>query len=452
MQAPNEGPCYVATSGCAVARLIIVDDEPVVLTLLAAVFRTPSPRPEDAGIELEVVTCATGLAAIAAMEAHGVDVLLTDKNLPDVGGLEVSRRARQLYPDVEIIVITGYASLDTALAAMELDVFDYIVKPPKDIHDVRRKVYQALAKQRMARENVRLVADLADRNHRLEQTLGELRELQAELIQTEKLAGIGTLAAGIAHEISSPLFGVMGLAEAILEEDDRELVRGYASEIVEYSRSIKDIVVQLTGYSRAASAEYHTTVDLPKVIEDAVKLVVRSTSFDPARVTVEVQAASERGGLPLYVNARTSELQQVFVNLVKNAIEAVVERHGTALRAGEPFGGRVELRLGRSSATVRAGDGPPRVVEHVWCSVSDNGPGIPVERVPLIFDPFFTTKPPGRGTGLGLNIVYRILTKYRGQITVEQSSPQGTTFLVRFPVDADPSADAGDRVSAHGPP
>jgi two-component system NtrC family sensor kinase len=421
-----------------VARLIIVDDEPVVLGLLAAVFRGDG-APTDGAAPLEVVRCADGRSAIEAMEQGGVDVLLTDKNLPDVGGLEVARRARQLQPDVEIIVITGYASLDTALAAMELDVFDYIVKPPKDIHDVRRKVHQALAKQRMARENVRLMADLADRNVRLEQTLEELRELQAELIQSEKLAGIGTLAAGIAHEISSPLFGVMGLAEAILEEDDRELVRGYASEIVDYARSIKDIVVQLTGYSRAASAEYHTTVDLPKVVEDAVKLVVRSTSFDPSRVTVRVQGPDERGGAPLFVNARTSELQQVFVNLVKNAVEAVVERHGASSRTGQAFEGWVRLEIGRS-ASARA-DG--RHVEHVWATVSDNGPGIPAERVPVIFDPFFTTKPPGRGTGLGLNIVYRILTKYRGQISVDSREGEGTTFLVRFPVDLGETAERG---------
>ncbi len=404
-------------------RLIIVDDEPVVLSLLAAVFRA------EAGVTLDVVTCATGGAAVAAMEQGGVDVLLTDKNLPDIGGLEVARRARTLQPDVEIIVVTGYASLDTALAAMELDVFDYIVKPPKDIHDVRRKVHQALAKQRVTRENTRLLADLADRNTRLEATLEELKELQAELVQSEKLAGIGTLAAGIAHEISSPLFGVMGLAEAILEEDDRELVRGYASEIVDYARSIKDIVVQLTGYSRAASAEYHTTVDLPKVVEDAVKLVVRSTPFDPARVTVEIQPASERGGAPLFVNARTSELQQVFVNLVKNAVEAVAERHGSSSRSGEPFAGWVKVEVGRS--------GSGRGAEHVWARISDNGPGIPPDRVSVIFDPFFTTKPPGRGTGLGLNIVYRILTKYRGQVAVDRTGPDGTTFVVRFPVDDD---------------
>lgn len=393
----------------AEGRLIIVDDEPVVLDLLAAVFQG-----EDG---LEVVRCPDGKRALEAMAA-GVDVLLTDKNLPDVGGLELARRAREVQPDAEVIVITGYASLDTALAAMELDVFDYIVKPPKDIFDVKRKVKQAFEKQRMGRENRRLLVELQQRNGELEGALAELRELQAELIQSEKLAGIGTLAAGIAHEISSPLFGVMGLAEAIHDEDDLELVRGYASEIVEYARTIKDIVVQLSGYSRTAESEYHTTVDLPRVIDDAARLVVRSLSFDPRCVVME----AEEG---LYVNARTSEVQQVFVNLVKNAVEAVLERYGH----DDPFPGRVTIRAGRTP-------------KQVWASVGDNGPGIPKDRQSAIFDPFYTTKPPGRGTGLGLNIVYRILTKYRGQVTVESVEGEGATFVVRFPVEDGPTDSA----------
>ena len=389
------------------ARLVVVDDEPVVLNLLAAMF--------DGEHELETVRCSDGRAALAAM-AQGVDILLTDKNLPDIGGLELARRARERVPDVEIIIITGYASLDTALAAMELDVYDYIVKPPKDIHEFRRKVRQALEKQRMGRENRRLMGDLRERNRALEHALGELKEVQAELIQSEKLAGIGTLAAGIAHEIASPLFGVMGLAEAILEEDDTELVRGYAREIVEYAGTIKDIVVQLSGYSRTAATEYHTTVDLPRVIDDAVRLVVRSVSFDPTCVIVEAEPE-------LFVNARTSEVQQVFVNLVKNAVEALIERYGQ-LSPGSPFAGRVAVRAGRDHKSV-------------WATVADNGPGIPTDRLGAIFDPFYTTKPPGRGTGLGLNIVYRILTKYRGQVTVESSEGEGAMFTVRFPVEDD---------------
>ena len=384
-------------------RLIIVDDEPVILKLLASVF---AGEPD-----LEVVACPDGTSALAAM-ADGVDVLLTDKNLPDVGGLELAAKAREGH-ECEVIVITGYASLDTALEAMQLDVFDYIVKPPKDIFDVKRKVKQALDKLHMARENRRLMASLEQRNVELGAALDELREIQAELIQSEKLAGIGTLAAGIAHEVSSPLFGVMGLAEAILDEPDRDLVEGYAREIVDYSQTIKDIVVQLTGYSRSAQAESRQPVALASVIDDALKLVARSTAFDPACLE---RALDPEAVVP----GRASELQQVFVNLVKNAVEAVVDHHASE---GGAFGGRVSVVCRRDDDAVVA-------------VVRDNGPGIPQERLGAIFDPFYTTKPVGRGTGLGLNIVYRIVTKYRGQITVESPPGEGTTFTLRLPGEA----------------
>ena len=285
-------------------RLVIVDDEPVILELLSTVF-------EDE--PYEVVAVPDGAGARAAFANGGVDVLLTDKNLPDIGGLELLQHAKRLQDDAEGIIITGYASLDTVLAAMQLDAFDYIVKPPKDIFDVKRKVKQAFNKIEMGRENRRLMGALTDRNSALEKALSDLREVQAELIQSEKLAGIGTLAAGIAHEISSPLFGVMGLAEAITEEDDRELVQGYAKEIVDYSRTIKEIVVQLSGYSRSAEMEYHTTIDLPAVIEDAVKLVTRSLAIHPEteRVQAPAQGEIDRGLGHLLVFEKGADLETV---------------------------------------------------------------------------------------------------------------------------------------------
>ncbi|MBT3223866.1 MAG: hypothetical protein HN348_32765, partial [Proteobacteria bacterium] len=285
-------------------------------------------------------------------------------------------------------------------------------KPPKNIFDVQKKVRQAFERIAVVRENQRLVEHLRAKNHELEETLRALKDLQQELIQSEKLAGIGTLAAGIAHEISSPLFGVMGLAEAIGEEEDLTLIHGYAKDIVEYSRNIKDIVVQLSGYSRASESEYLTTVELPRVVEDAVLLVTRSTTFEATGVAIQAQEGD------LFVNARTNEIQQVYVNLMKNAIDAVADRWGEESECG-----RVTIEIGRGE-------------KYVWSKVSDNGSGIAEDRLAAIFDPFFTTKPLGRGTGLGLNIVYRIMTKYRGIISVESIVGEGSCFYLRFPVEA----------------
>ncbi len=395
----KRGCARVATEQSRPGRLVLVDDEPVILELLATVF-------EDE--PYEVVACPDGTTALAAMQ-QGVDVLLTDKNLPDIGGLDLVQHARRLQPDSECIIITGYASLDTALEAMALDVFDYIVKPPKDIYEVRRKVRLAFDRQRMRRENERLMGELQQKNAELEAALTELHDVQAELIQSEKLAGIGTLAAGIAHEISSPLFGIMGLGEAITDETDIAAAQRYASEIVEYSRTIRDIIGELSGYSRTADTEYLTTVELRAVVDDASRLVTRSMGVSADAVVCELEPG-------LLVNARTSELQQVFVNLFKNAIQAVTEGGGAV-----------------TDGCVRVSGG--RAPQHVWVAVADQGPGIADEKKSVIFDPFFTTKPPGQGTGLGLNIVYRIVTKYRGTVNVDSQPGEGAEFRLRFPVE-----------------
>ncbi len=397
-------------------RLVIVDDEPVILELLASVF---------ADAEFDVALCPSGNDAVQEVEERGVDVLLVDKNLPDVNGLELIRHARGHTPDVEAIVITGYASLDTALAAMELGVFDYIVKPPKDIFEVRRKVHRAFERQQLARENARLLGELQVKNVELEAALDELKDTQAELIQAEKLAGIGTLASGVAHEISSPLFGVMGLAEAIQDEEDRTLVRQYAEDIVDYARSIKEIVVELTGYSRTARAEYLTTIEVRRVIEDATRLVAMSKQFPADRVVLDLEPS-------LYINARTNEIRQVFVNLVRNAVEAVQDRHG------DDPAGTVRVRCGAEAGVV-------------WAEVKDNGGGIAADRLSVIFDPFYTTKAPGRGTGLGLNIVYRIMTKYLGKVSVQSEVGEGTTFRLQFPVDEDDGSDGVELLSPDAP-
>jgi signal transduction histidine kinase len=378
-------------------HLLVVDDEPVILQILKAVF-------EEEPWRLTLV--GTGSEAKRILESERVDLLLTDKNLPDVNGLELLRIAKAREPLCEVIILTGYGSLETALAAMELDAFDYVLKPLNNVFDIRKRVRQAFGKQEVALENRRLIHELQEKNGALEAALEEARSLQAELIQSEKLAGIGTLAAGIAHEISSPLFGIMGLAEAIADEPDLGLAQSYARDIVEYCRSVRDIVVELSSYSRSANNEYLTTVELSRVVQDAIRLVERSS--DVRAITFET--AIESG---LLLNARTNELQQVFVNLVRNAAEAAGER-------GE--GGVVRVAAGRSGSQV-------------WATVADNGIGIDGPKQKMIFDPFYTTKAPGKGTGLGLNIVYRIVTKYRGTVTVDSEPGRGATFELRFPIE-----------------
>ena len=388
------------TDQSARKHLLIVDDEPVILQILEAVFEDEPVR----------VTCvSTGSDALRVLEEQGCDLLITDKNLPDINGLELLKAAKAKDVFTEVIVITGYASLETALTAMEYDAFDYVVKPLNNVFDIRKKARRALEKRALAIENRRLLSALADHNAALESALADARALQAELIQTAKLAGIGTLAAGIAHEVSSPLFGILGLAEAIPDEPDRAKVESYAGEIALYSQSIRDIVVDLSSYSRTSADQDIAPIDLAATIREACTLVERGSDLLGVELVTDL-------GCDLSIRAQATEIRQIFVNLVKNALESVRDEH--------PGGGGV--------VRVTAGQG----IDHLWVVVSDNGVGIPEEVRSQIFDPFYTTKAPGKGTGLGLNVVYRIVTKHRGTISVSAGEDGGTVFRLQFPIMA----------------
>ncbi len=380
-------------------HLLIVDDEPVILQILKAVFDDEPVR----------VTCVgSGKDAQRVLEEQQCDLLITDKNLPDVNGLELLQHAKRINPFTEVIIITGYASLETALSAMEHDAFDYVVKPLNNVFDIRKKVRRALEKQQLAMENQRLLQDLQDRNTELQSALSEAKDLQAELIQSEKLAGIGTLAAGVAHEVSSPLFGILGLAEAIPDEHERENIDKYAQEIVTYCQSIREIVVDLSSYSRNSRKHEEEQVNINACIEDAVRLVQRALKMDGISIDMCLNGDGQ-----LY--ASSTEITQIFVNLIKNAVEAVRDERNDS-------GGMVSVHTGQT-------------IDQIWARVSDNGVGIPADARQQVFDPFYTTKPPGKGTGLGLNVAYRIVTKYRGTIQVESPDEGGTAFRVCFPYE-----------------
>ncbi len=232
----------------------------------------------------------------------------------------------------------------------------------------------------------------------------EQKMLQFKLLQSEKLAGIGTLASGIAHEINNPLAGVLGMAEAILDEDDLELIKSYTDDIIKYTVNASDIVKELSSYSRSTHNLGNSTVDLSSIIEDSLKMARHSESFKSIELVTDLQKDCS-------IIANSGEMQQVFVNLTVNAIHAMGER------------GTLTIRCRREGTFIRA-------------EVTDTGCGIPEENLSHIFDPFFTTKPVGKGTGLGLYVVYKIVTKHKGSVEVKSTVGQGTAFILKFPSGA----------------
>jgi C4-dicarboxylate-specific signal transduction histidine kinase len=377
-------------------HVLVVDDEPSILMVAGAVLADGPWRVSQA---------ATYAAARAVLDAEVVDVLVTDKNLPDGNGLELLAVLKAADPQSEGIVITGYPSLDTALQALGRDAFDYLVKPLRDVHDLRRRVVQAVAKREIALQNRALLAELTRTNHALREALDETRRLRDDLVQSEKLAALGTLAAGVAHEVASPLFGILGLAEAIADETDVGVAHAHAKEIVGYCGAIRGILGDLARHARDAQHDPVEDLALATIAEEATRLVTR---LHPA-VTFSVTGDG-------HARARAGELRQVLVNLLRNGADAATPAHPTG-------GARVDVRIDTA-------DGGTVV------RVADNGPGVPQGVRRRVFDPFFTTKPPGAGTGLGLHVVWQITGRLGGKVALADAPDPalgGACFEVLLP-------------------
>jgi signal transduction histidine kinase len=226
--------------------------------------------------------------------------------------------------------------------------------------------------------------------------------LQAKLFHAEKLAGVGSFAAGIAHDINNPLQLIMGLAENLAEETDLKAVREQAGEIVEAVRRTSAICRDLTQYARKTSARDETMVSLNSRLDEALKIARYAVSFHDISVQKQYEDGAAARGNP-------DEILHIFVNLITNAVQAMEQGGGTLT---------LTTQIVPNGVTVR---------------VSDTGCGIDPKVLDQIFEPFFTTKEPGKGTGLGLYNVKTIVTKMRGNIDVESRVNHGTTFIITFP-------------------
>lgn len=227
--------------------------------------------------------------------------------------------------------------------------------------------------------------------------------LEEQMLQTEKLTSLGLLAAGVAHEVNTPLAVISNyiqmLAKQMPGDDPRHSL---IEKIVKQTFRASEIVNNLLNFSRTGAAEF-TEVNLNGVIEETLSLVTHP--FRTARVNVIKLLQPD---LPSVLGS-TNRLQQVFLNLFMNARDAM------------PSGGMLEVRTGANNGCVEV-------------EVTDTGTGIPRENIHRIFDPFFTTKSSGRGTGLGLSVSYGIIKEHAGKIDVRSTLGKGTSFRLEFPV------------------
>ncbi len=254
---------------------------------------------------------------------------------------------------------------------------------------------------------VRLTID-AIRNHEGEIThfmgvatdLSEIRSLHLQAVTAERLASLGQLAAGVAHEINTPLANILLIAEALRRPGADPAVAQRAETVIGQVEVANRIVAGLLDFARSRPPD-RTDVDLVSVVEQAV-------GFLSGKQSPDVEIRQEHAQCPLTVRADRPQILQVFVNILSNAYDAMGGR------------GRVTIRSGVANGVA-------------WVSFLDTGSGIPASLQSHIFEPFFTTKPEGKGTGLGLAICHGIVANHGGRIRLEAPEGAGATFVVELP-------------------
>ncbi len=402
--------------------LIIDDDDVDRMTLMRALKKSE--------IETEVCEVTSGEEGVEVSQQQYFDCIFLDYQLPDNNGLEVLRTLRAAGVDSPIVMLTGQSDMRLAVEMMKTGASDYLSK-----EDLTPEILSRIVNQLIRLHNAEFDKKRAVEKQEL--LLKELQDAQEQLVQSEKMASIGQLAAGVAHEINNPvgyiysnigtldeyISGLFELVDAyeqaeskisdvnlktiildIKEKLDLEFLKGDIKSLIIESQEgvtrVQQIVKDLKDFSHVDTPDWQW-VDLHKGISSTLNIVNNEIKY-------KAEVIKQYGELP-EVECFPSQLNQVFLNLFVNAAHAIEER------------GTIIVRTGQEK-------------EEVWVEFVDTGKGIAEDQLSKIFDPFYTSKPIGEGTGLGLSLSYGIVKKHGGRIDVNSKEGEGTSFKVWLPV------------------
>src|SRR5581483_6839150 len=375
------GWCYLGRMPPAV---YVVDDDELVTAILS--------RALEIETDWRVRAFNHGAEALQAMPGEPPDVVLSDFKMPGMDGIAFLGRVRAQYPDAVLLLITGYADKESAIRAInEVGIWQYVEKP-WNLTDLLIKIRQGLERQA-------LIVELSAKNRALETRLSELERAHEELGRAERLAAVGRVASGLAHEIGNQL-ALVGYAEAIRDRAKDPELAEFAKVIVAAQRRLAAMVDEIKDFTRGAAGQYPREPGaLAAAVEEALGILRFDAEVKTRRVSLEVARR------PLAVIHR-GKIEQVVVNLVRNAVQA------------SGAGGEVHVTVDED------GDGPR-------LSIRDNGVGMPPEVLARLYEPFFTTKE--RGSGLGLGISRRIVDEQGGTLEVKSERGRGTEVIIRLP-------------------
>jgi signal transduction histidine kinase len=375
--------------------VLVADDEPDMLRFLKSQL---SPH-------YRVLEAVDGQQAIEKAGQFLPDIILLDMMMPEKDGLQACQeiRARTSTQSIPIVLLTARADEETKLAALSAGASDFLAKPfsTTELHVRIKNLVESHQYQ----------LTLSKQKQVLESTIEQLKETETQLVQTEKLASLGRMSAGIIHEINNPLnFATTGLftlrkAGKSLAPEQQQEYQEVLKDVEEGIKRVKNIVSDLRMFTHP-DTESRDQVELAEVVAAAVRFL--SNEFKD-NIQLEQHLAPQQT-----VWANKNKLIQVMVNLLQNAVDAM--RHKTF--EGEKPTIWIESRVeaGRNLLIVR-----------------DNGTGIDQEHLDKIFDPFFTTKDVGEGMGLGLAICYRIIQECEGRISVRTEPGKFCEFTLEFP-------------------
>jgi signal transduction histidine kinase len=420
--------------------ILVVDDTPANLEVTSEALT-------DAGFEVAIAP--DGERAIKQAERSLPSLILLDVMMPGIDGFETCRRlkASPLTQEIPVIFMTALSDTTDKVNGFNLGAVDYVTKPFQEAELIARVKTQL----KLRHLSQTLEQQVAERTAELTIALQQVQQSHLQVVQAEKMATLGQLVAGIAHEINNPVNFIHGnlvhmqeyvqtlldfvqlhqqhypdpVAEiqAQAEEIDldflrQDVMKTLASMKIGTDR-IRELVLSLRTFSRLDETKVKA-VSLHEGIDSTLLILQHRLKAKPEQPEIEV--VRDYGNVPL-VECYPGPLNQVFMNILTNAIDALEEAHTQSCDERQNTAHRITI----STSSIGS--------EWVKIAISDTGLGIPEQVKQRIFDPFFTTKPVGKGTGMGMSISYQIITeKHGGKLECFSTPGEGAEFVIQLPI------------------
>lgn len=403
-------------------------------------------------IQCDILLADSGEQCLKILESKHVDIILLDIVMPGLSGIDVLEKIKSnnKYRNINVIMLTSLTNRDVLKHCFEYGANDFINKPIETTEFIARiKASIREVNYKISLEHAFNIVSV--QNEKLIQTNKTLKETQFYITQKEKIVAVGQLAAGVAHELNTPL-GYVSSNFEVLKKDVYKLkgmIKLYRNLITTIDKmdindqTIKDIIIALKEAEKKSHVDFimddlDELVDESKNGVDKAANIVRilrnfadseaedSINYNDINDVIEevllitnnefkniISVERRLEELPKVMCSRRS-ISQVIVNVISNSIQAIKESDNN--------------EKGKIIIETKKDD------KHIICSISDNGKGIPLDIINRIFDPFFTTKEVGEGTGLGLSVAYDIIVnKHKGEILVENINPSGAIFTIKIP-------------------